>query len=156
MFSFSAWISSQKSVCESYKHLPGFQRDLANLKAFESSEASKHSGLHSTEYWELALKDFKELLRGPKPPAFQRISVSEWVSSKKEYYNTLSSVAAYRPTADREIKKLSFFEEKALSASARSCNSRIFRIFGSFETSEKLLPLEWEKLYNECVAEYTL
>lgn len=136
MFSFSAWISSQKSVCESYKHLAGFQRDLVTLELFEASEYSKYSGLHSAEYWELALKDFKAL--PVSQTAFQRISVSEWVSIRKEYHKTLSSVAAYIPTADRQIKNLSFFEGKALGS------------------SDKLLPLEWERLYNECVTEYNL
>ena len=136
MFSFSQWISSQKSVCESYKHLAGFQQDLATLESFESSEASKHSGLHSPEYWELALKDFKAL--PVSQTALQRISVAEWVSIRKEYHKTLSSVAVYSPTADRQNKNLSFFEGKALGS------------------SDKLLPLEWERLYNECVTEYNL
>ena len=136
MFSFSAWISSQKSVCESYKHLPGFQRDLANLKAFEASESSKHSGLHSVEYWELALKDFKAL--PVSQTALQRISVAEWVSYRKEYHAMFLHLAAFRPTHDRQIKNLSFFAGKVS------------------EDSDKLLPCEWEKLYNECAREYNL
>lgn len=133
MFSFSQWISSQKSVCESYKHLAGFQQDLATLESFESSEASKHSGLHSPEYWELALKDFKAK---PLHKGFQRITVSEWVSSKKEDHSKLSTVGAFRPSIDRQSKNLSLFE-------------------GSAENTAKL-PLEWEKLYSEYLAENNL